>query len=857
MPQIFFKGGFLLNKFKYILSIFIFLFISILFITNVNAYSEEVDIKKNQPFTAIEGEEITHSQLAKIITYGGISNNTNNFKITKINNLSISTYPNAKLDTKINKSKLENGSTTYIHNLSVEYINPTNNETVTTNIPFVIVENKFPILSVPHIYISSSQYDTFKKDNLKLKQTFEFYLLDSIIINDVDGSTFYKEPKTESTATTCSDLFSYDVNIYAMNGNTSVDIENYTKGTTTQFCITVNDLKKSVTIPCYVTFLLDDNVKEETYDTFTRSISSKYYPYFRKDIQFNDGFYFAIKKDNAFYFLNNDNKILRDEDGNPFPVDACLTSMIIPFDNDGKIDEGEVCKVMPVSKWVKNGNCMALLTSCLTYTEGDPSEKKYVSSWTFPSEEIEIVKNSFSTSSKLDPNFYLNYSTNGYCELGNKDINSTGKIISETPLMEEVIDKNGNKTLVDTGLTWYISDETLYIEAKEIASEDYSYKIPDYPISTTLSQMYHDDVKYDKNGIFILKSGSSFYDLSSYFTLSGEHDRSNVPPWYSLAQAGAFNKVVFDDKITSIGAYAFYNCTNITKPITIPDNCTHIKEAAFLNCTNLSGGLETLSVYEIGDFAFANCKELTGKLTFGVSALSKIGVGAFCNSGISKSLAFPSTVYSIGDFAFMNCVNLDGTLLLNATLKELGQFAFAGCLNLDGRLTIPNTLTEIKPFTFAGCSGFNEDLNFSESNIETIGEYAFYGCTNLTSVANVNDTYVLRLPKSLKTIHTGAFKNCQNLKTILVLNENLTYIGPEAFAGCVNIITLDNSALVTTDKTTKLPVEKDIYIAPTAFFTKNYIATNIVSKFIGTDNTKKTEFAEYNFLGDNRMITND
>lgn len=840
-----------MNKLKFISTFFIFLFISILFTVNANAYSESVDLAKKQPFTIIEGENLRICDLANLMTFKGTKNNNNSFRVVSIGNKSASSTEDVSsiqvLSTSIQGSSELNST---MKNVLVRFVSPETGQTISTTIPFITLNNEFPILNVPHIYISSTQFDAFAKSNLPLKQSFEFYLLDSVLVTDADGSVFSKQPITnEADANSCSDFFPYDISIYTMNGSTNIDINTYQKGVTAQFCITVTDLDKSVTIPCYVTFLVDDNEKEVTYDTFTRSISAKYYPYFREDIQYSDGFYFAIKKNNTFYFLNNENKILRNENGDPFPVDACLTNLIIPFDNDGKIDDGEVCKVVPMSKWVKNGNCMALLTGCLTYVESSNDDNRdYISSWTFPEKEVEIIKKSFEQSSNPDDNFYINYATNGYCKIGNKEINSAGKISSDIP----ILDADGK----DTGLTWYINDNTLYIKAKDVASSDYSYKIPDYLLTKPLSTIYNDE-NHEKNGIFFLNDNNNFYDLSSYFTLSGEHERTNIPPWYGYAQSGMFNRVILDDKITSIGAYAFYNCTNITKPLNIPTNCTYIGEGAFLNCTNLTGDLQTLSVNEIDDFAFANCKELTGKLTFGLDAINTIGVGAFCNSGISKSLSFPSSLTSIGDFAFMNCINLDGRLELSSNLKYLGQYAFAGCSNLDGRLSIPVSLTEIKPFTFAGCSGFNEELDFSQSNLKVIGEYAFYGCINLTGHYNSASETIVMLPQTLTHIYTGAFKDCVNLKTTLILNENLEYIGPSAFSGCVNIITIDNSALMFKDATTQQVKEKSVKIMPTAFYIKNDVATNLVVKFLGSDNTTMTNFSTYNFLGDNRFLTND
>jgi hypothetical protein len=51
--------------------VFVFLFISVLFTTKVDAYSDTVDIAKQQPFTIVEGENLTIYELSKLMTYKG------------------------------------------------------------------------------------------------------------------------------------------------------------------------------------------------------------------------------------------------------------------------------------------------------------------------------------------------------------------------------------------------------------------------------------------------------------------------------------------------------------------------------------------------------------------------------------------------------------------------------------------------------------------------------------------------------------------------------------------------------------------------------------------------------------------
>ena len=69
-----------------------------------------------------------------------------------------------------------------------------------------------------------------------------------------------------------------------------------------------------------------------------------------------------------------------------------------------------------------------------------------------------------------------------------------------------------------------------------------------------------------------------------------------------------------EGRVTSIGDYAFRDCTGLTS-ITIPDSVTSIGYTAFYNCSGLTSVTIPDSVTSIGDFAFYDCTGLTS-ITF-------------------------------------------------------------------------------------------------------------------------------------------------------------------------------------------------------------------------------------------------
>ena len=78
--------------------------------------------------------------------------------------------------------------------------------------------------------------------------------------------------------------------------------------------------------------------------------------------------------------------------------------------------------------------------------------------------------------------------------------------------------------------------------------------------------------------------------------------------------------------VTTIGQWAFYNCTSLAS-VNIPNSVTTIGESAFASCESLASIDIPNSVTTIGEFAFAYCFSLAS-VNIGES-VTTIGVGAF------------------------------------------------------------------------------------------------------------------------------------------------------------------------------------------------------------------------------------
>ena len=109
------------------------------------------------------------------------------------------------------------------------------------------------------------------------------------------------------------------------------------------------------------------------------------------------------------------------------------------------------------------------------------------------------------------------------------------------------------------------------------------------------------------------------------------------------------NKVVIENGITSIGAYAFYDCSSLTS-IEIPEGVTSIGEGAFYDCSSMTSITIPGSVTSIGEGAFQGCSILTSITIPG--SVTNIGDATFSGCSSLANITIPNNVTSIGDSAF-------------------------------------------------------------------------------------------------------------------------------------------------------------------------------------------------------------
>lgn len=276
-------------------------------------------------------------------------------------------------------------------------------------------------------------------------------------------------------------------------------------------------------------------------------------------------------------------------------------------------------------------------------------------------------------------------------------------------------------------------------------------------------------------------------------------DKTQVP-WNEIRET--LTKVCVEDDVTSVGPYAFEDCTALTFA-RIGKGAATFSTHAFYNCSSLKEFLCNVRSFS------------TGSLT----ADSNVFVNAGASDGFS--VVFEDDATRIPGYLFYNCKNLTN-LTLGKGISSINSFAFAGCTGMK-TLYIKSTKidsTDPKIFTDAGkdSGGFTVELAanvtkvpdnlfystdgnpyvtsvFADagSKLESIGSSAFFDCNRLESAYFANCTM-------LTYIHNAAFKGCTRLVSADFSNcVKLQKINSEAFANCMNLadFTISNDEAIT------------------------------------------------------------
>ena len=326
-------------------------------------------------------------------------------------------------------------------------------------------------------------------------------------------------------------------------------------------------------------------------------------------------------------------------------------------------------------------------------------------------------------------------------------------------------------------------------------------------------------------------------------TISGtgamaDYDPWNDAPWYDYDFRSQVKTVIMENGVTSIGAYAFKDCTSLTS-VTIPGSVTSIGEYAFYYCEALTSVTIPNSVTSIGTFALKDCTSLTSvtipdsvtsigsSAFYGCSSLTDVYYGGYGADWLamgghgdipkSATVHFKEDLYDKGtcgvnanwvmtadgtltisgkgrisnyDYDYSNrapwyaCRKYIKSVVIKSGVTGIGDWAFHGCSALTS-VTIPNTVTAIGDEAFRNCKALTSVT--IPNSVTTIGDGAFSDCEALTG---------MMIPGSVKTISGRAFSGCTSLRSVTIPN-GVTVIDESLFYGCTSLTSVTIPSSVT------------------------------------------------------------
>ena len=325
---------------------------------------------------------------------------------------------------------------------------------------------------------------------------------------------------------------------------------------------------------------------------------------------------------------------------------------------------------------------------------------------------------------------------------------------------------------------------------------------------TTINELAYD---FTKNGIYYNITGSNTVEVTykdtNYNTYSG-----NV----SIPSSVTYNGTTY--QVTSIGSYAFRDCTDLTS-ITIPSTVTRMESYAFGSCS----GLTRVNISNLSDWfnitmvnawssplyyakhLYVNGTEVT-QLTIpdGISVIKDL---LFYNCQGLTSVTIPAGVTSIGWSCFNSCTNLTSVTCQGSTPPTIANQAVFDDATYN---SVPLTVLKGYKSAYQAASYWNLFTTINETHYDFVMNGIYYNITgdNTVEVTYRDTNYnsysgSVIIPSNVtynSTIYqvTSISENAFNMSsdlTSVTIPSTVTEIGSRAFDFCSGLTRVNISNL--------------------------------------------------------------
>ena len=326
--------------------------------------------------------------------------------------------------------------------------------------------------------------------------------------------------------------------------------------------------------------------------------------------------------------------------------------------------------------------------------------------------------------------------------------------------IEAVPNSTGGGTISGAGTYDYYAQVTLTATANE-GYTFYQWKENGNVVSS--ENPYSFVALFDRSLEAVFLESSTYPLLYSYN--EGDHTATVIGHWDGVELTGELvipETVMHNGEsytVTTIGDYAFSNCSGLTS-VVIPNTVTHFNVYAFSECTGLTSIDVPNSVTTIGHMAFYGCFGLT-------------------------SVSLGNSVSSIEWQAFWKCENITSIEFPNS-LTSIGWGAFRECRGLT-EIVIPSSVTIIEDNPFPQCS------NLAQITVESGNIYydSRDNCNAIIETATnklVSGSLSTVIPNTVASIGRDAFNELQF--SSITIPSSVNYIGDWGMCVTVSSMTV-------------------------------------------------------------------